>query len=119
MKIEMRGHGMELSRELREHVEQRFRYALDRFGERLRRVRVLLEDVNGPRGGEDVHCTIRVTVQGQPELVLREVQDDPFAAIARAADRVSHAIARRLERLHRRRRGRDRRVAVDPYLYQG
>ena len=103
MKFEIRARGLSLSRALKEHAERHFRFALDRFGERVRRVHVVVEDVNGPRGGEDIHCKVTADLTTPGGLILREVSTNPFAAVARAADRLAHGVGRRVERLTRRR----------------
>jgi len=114
MKIGIRTRGLELTRDLHEHVERRLRFGMARFGARLRRVYVQLVDVNGPRGGLDTECTLRVELAHGSEVVIRELHRDAFSAVARASDRLSHAVSRRLERLNARRRGR-RGVAERPW----
>ena len=106
MRIETLTHGVELTPALEEHIDRRLRFALTRFGGQLRQVHLTLADVNGPRGGKDIHCKIRVDLDGRSDLVVREVQADPFAAVARAAERTSHALSRGMDRIHDRRRGR-------------
>jgi ribosome-associated translation inhibitor RaiA len=106
MRIDMRAHGVELDESLVTHIERKLRFALGRFTKEVRRVHVLVRDENGPKGGYDILCKVRAELSSQGELVIREVDTDPFSAVGRAAGRASHAIARRLERLRGRRRGR-------------
>ena len=106
MKIEIRAEGVELSKRLASHIERRARFALTRFRERLGRVHVLIADTNGPRGGVDIHCKVRAEVSGVGQLVIRELHHDPFAAVSKATERISHAVARRVKRGSARRRGR-------------
>ncbi|MEZ5980625.1 MAG: HPF/RaiA family ribosome-associated protein, partial [Planctomycetota bacterium] len=73
---------------------------------KVRRVVVQLTDVNGPRGGRDVRCTIRARLTTGGELVVQELHDSPFSAAAGASDRMARGLARRIERLHQRWRGR-------------
>jgi len=104
--IELRAKGgIRLNPALRTHVERRLRFALDRLARRVRSVRVLLEDVNGPRGGDDVRCLVLARISGGGHVVVQETRRDPFAAVARASDRIGHGLARRLGRLRKRRRG--------------
>jgi len=106
MKLELRADGVDLTPDLRAYVERRLRFGLTRFGRRVRRVHVLLTDVNGPRGGDDILCKIRVDLAGHRELVVRQVHEDAFGAAARATERAAHGVSRRLEHLQARRRGR-------------
>jgi ribosome-associated translation inhibitor RaiA len=106
MKLELRTRGVELTEQLRNHVELRLRFALTRFGERLSRVYVLIADVNGPKGGRDIQCKVRAELASHGEVLIREVNEDPFAAVARATDRAAFAVSRQLKRITARRRGR-------------
>ena len=114
MNLEIRARGVELSDDLKEHIDRSFRFAITRFGERIQRVRVVLHDVNGPRGGEDIHCKVRVNLVGPGEVIVDEISLDPFVAVARASERVSQSIARRLARKNARRRGRVRHLRPKP-----
>jgi len=98
MKIEIRGTGMKVTGALREHVIRRLRFAVSRFGPRLRRIEVRLDDVNGPRGGIDKRCRVAVGVRSGSAIVVEEADADMYAAISRAADRTGRAVARRIER---------------------
>jgi putative sigma-54 modulation protein len=96
MKIQIRARHIELTETLRAHVERRLAFALGRFGTRVGRVVVRFSDINGHRGGVDKRCQIEV---GQHPRVRAEVtHSDPYAAVDLAAERVSRAFARALER---------------------
>ncbi len=62
-----------------------------------------LSDENGPRGGEDKRCRVRVGVDGPQDVVVEDVESDLYIAIDRAADRAGRVVARRLERQRTRR----------------
>lgn len=89
MEIHLLAKQFPLTPALRKHVERRLRsgllFARDRIGD----VVVRLGDVNGPRGGQDMLCQILVALPGQPSVVVRDVQDDLYTAIDRAARRVA------------------------------
>ncbi len=102
MKLETLSRRTPLDDELEHHVERRLRFALTRFGRRVRRVSVLVEDVNVPEGGTDVHCTVRVELSSNGVVAVHEANEDAFTAVTRAAERASRAIARRRGRPRRR-----------------
>ena len=79
------------------------RFALGRFGDRVRTVRVSLMDQNGPRGGLDKRCRIEVDGGREPEVVTEETHADLHAAINRATERTGRSFARALERVKERR----------------
>lgn len=88
----------DISAALRQHVERRFQFALDRFAARIERVDIRLEDVNGPRGGVDRRCRVdlvgrrswRIHVEGSG-ATFEEAVD---AAAARAARSVGRLLTR-------------------------
>jgi ribosome-associated translation inhibitor RaiA len=82
-----------------EHVRRRLGFALDRFSPRLLAVAVRVDDLNGPRGGSDKLCRIRVRLRGTNEVLAEDRSPDVFAALDRAADRVRFAVARAVERM--------------------
>jgi ribosome-associated translation inhibitor RaiA len=104
VKLQLHAKGVRLTDELRRHVERRARFALRRFGERVRHITVRLTDVNGPKGGTDIQCCVLAALSPSGEIVIREMHSDPFSAVSRACERARHGLARRLERLRTRRR---------------
>lgn len=98
MKIETRTRGFSLTPGLRAHVERRLELALDRHHERVGRVRVVLGDVNGPRGGDDKRCRIEIRLRGGGMVQATGVDPDAYAAIGAAAHRVARALARVADR---------------------
>ena len=95
-----------------EHLLTRLGFALDRFRPRLLAVAVRVDDLNGPRGGTDQLCRIRVHVRGAGEVVAEDRAPDLVTAADRAVDRVRYAVSRAIEKLKvRPRSGRDRRHA--------
>lgn len=85
-------------------VERRIRIALGRFTNHIRQADVTLADVNGPRGGADQLCRLRVSIPNAPAVVIETTGSDPLAAVGdagdRAARRVSETVSKRRE-LHR------------------
>ena len=79
---------------------------------------VFLEDVNGPKGGEDMAVRVRVQLRGGRTVTVRESRADLYAAITVAARRATFTVRRTLGEGRRidRRRGRSARrgALVDP-----
>lgn len=98
MKIDIRASGFELTDALREHTELRLRFSLSWAGHTVRTVTVHLSDINGPRGGKDKRCRIQIPFAGGTSSVIEDTEADLYVAIDRAADRIEHTVARRLER---------------------
>jgi len=99
MKIGIRTKGLPNDAVARERVRRRLRFALSRFADRIERVSISLEDVNGPKGGPDKRCRIRLSLSGGGDPLLAEDLDsDIFVAIDRASKRLGRSVSRRLDR---------------------
>ena len=98
MQIDIQSRGFALTDALREYAERRLRFALARVGDRIRRVRVRLADVNGPRGGIDKACSIQVTLNGLASVMTEDTEADLYLAIDRAAARTGRSVARLVAR---------------------
>ena len=81
-----------------EFVERRLRFALSRFGSKVRNVSVVLSDENRPRGGIDKACRIIVEVNRSRDVIVTDQDAEVKVCIARAAERVGRAVARSIER---------------------
>lgn len=81
-----------------ETIERRVRFALGRFAHRIRRAEVILADVNGPRGGRDKHCTVRVMLTALPPVVVEVTDVEPMAAVSRAVERAARHMRDNLNR---------------------
>ena len=97
-KLSIRSNLIELTHDLREIVERRIFFALSRFGPRIDRVSVLLEDVSGSRPSDVQRCRIVIKPQRGDELTVTATDADLHAAISFAADRAGRALQRELER---------------------
>jgi ribosomal subunit interface protein len=94
----------QLSDDLRQYVDRRLGLALDRFDHRIERVQVRLEDVNGPRGGVDKHCRIRVVGRPSWRIQAEGTGTSFYDAIDAATARARRSIGSLLRRLAERHR---------------
>jgi len=97
MTLRLSARGVELSAELKDYVTRRVHFSLARFAGRIRTLSVRLADVNGPRGGVDKRCDVRVDAGLRQEVIVRERQATIHAAVAFAMDRAERAVRRRLK----------------------
>lgn len=100
MQFEIRGKDIYLTGTLRKHVERRLGFALGRFAGRIRRVRVSLDDLNGPKGGMDKSCRLTISVAPSATIVMEDRDSNVYVAIDRLADKAGRCIGRRLKRPH-------------------
>lgn len=98
MIIDLQARDFQLTDPLRQQIRQKLKAVLNRFGEKIHRVRVVLSDINGPKGGNDKRCVIKVKVNNHKTLVVDEVTDNIHESINRCARRVKHAITKTVSR---------------------
>lgn len=101
MQVMMVADEFALTPSLRDHLERRLRSAFSPVRNKIRSVAVRLRDLNGPRGGRDMLCQVSVTMPGQPEVVVREVQEDMYGAIDLAVKRAAYRAVRIMSRKRR------------------
>lgn len=106
MHIELKFRGLTPTNELRAHVSRRLEFALDRFADDLRRVSVLIADLNGPRGGIDKRCRIELVSSRCGSIIVHRDSGDVLAAVDEASDLARRTLSRELAaaRSHRRTR---------------
>ena len=99
MHIDIQARGFHLTPSILGMVQQRIISMLRARHEGIKRIVVRLGDINGPRGGEDKSCRIRISMPGNRDIFVEEVKSDLYSAIFRAAERANTALTRRISRL--------------------
>ena len=116
MRVDIRTNGLELTDALRDHTERRLAFALDRSHHHVRGVIVRLTDINGPRGGIDKRCQIRIPLPRRGGVVIEETHPDLYIAIDRATHRVGNTLGRHLARHRQQATPRTPRPHNDPAM---
>ena len=98
MKLTIRTRHLHLTPELQEQLRRRLSFALGRMATAIRAVDVTITDINGPKGGADKQCRVRVRGPGLPGIVIEHVGVDTLATVAVAADRAERVVLRALAR---------------------
>ncbi|HET9697681.1 MAG TPA: HPF/RaiA family ribosome-associated protein [Terriglobales bacterium] len=97
MKLRLVARGVELTAELKDYVTRRVHFALGRFAGKINSVSVRLSDLNGPRGGIDKSCDIRVDVGFPQAVIVCERHHNIHAAVAFAVEKADRAVKRQLD----------------------
>ncbi len=108
MQIEICGRGPNISDRLRKHIERRVHFALQRFEQHIRTLRVRCRDLNGPRGGIDKSCQLTISLSPAATMVMENRSGSAYAAVNRVVDKAAISIARRIKRSDER--GKDERI---------
>jgi CBS domain-containing protein/ribosome-associated translation inhibitor RaiA len=96
--VHIRAMGIQVSPEDREYMRGKLDRRLAKFSDSIERVSVRVRDVNGPRGGVDRECQIKVVVAGLPSVVFEAQDADLRAAADAALTGVQRALRRTVER---------------------
>jgi ribosome-associated translation inhibitor RaiA len=99
MKIDIRSRSLKLTEVLNDYIHRRVLFALGRFTRRLQSVRIMLKDLNGPKGGVDKHCKVMVSIVPSFNVIIEESDADLQTAINRALERAGHTVARRIDQM--------------------
>lgn len=89
----------ELTESIRAEVESEI---APRFGDRLRRVEVYLQDTNADKGGIDIRCSVEVHLAGRPAAVAEDRSADVDVAVTGAICKVLRVLEHHLGREHDR-----------------
>ena len=90
--------GLRLDDEDRDHIRRRLGEKFARYARSIERISVRLRDVNGPRGGVDVRCRIKVVVSGLPSVVVEEQAAAFRPALTAALSAAERAVRKALQR---------------------
>ncbi|HVH43411.1 MAG TPA: HPF/RaiA family ribosome-associated protein [Labilithrix sp.] len=93
--------GVELDAAEKKRVRERLGRKLERFGPDITRAVVRFEDVNGPRGGVDTVCRIKLSVSGMDHLLVEARSTDARAAFREASNAIQKMVVRAMDRLGR------------------
>jgi len=108
MQLRIQGRHLLLTDALHDYTSRRVRFALNRIAHRVKQVFVRFTNVNGPRGGEDKKCQVRVVLASGRALVLEGRDASAYRAIDRTIDRAKRTVKDELDRRRDHRRDRRR-----------
>lgn len=100
MQVDIRTQGIHLTEDLREHAMRRLAFSLHWARFDASKVSMRLSDINGPRGGNDKRCQVRISLPRVKTVVIEDIDADIHIAIDRAIDRAGRSVTRYLERAH-------------------
>jgi hypothetical protein len=107
----LRVDGASLTDEDRAEIRRRTRTVFGRYGAVVERVTVRIRDVNGPRGGVDIECRIKVVLSGLPSVIAErrttKLETAFNGALTAARSSVTLALRRRRMRPLKAKRTRD------------
>lgn len=83
---------------VRETAVRRVATKLSRFENSIDEVKLMLKDINGPRGGVDTECLVSVRLRHMPDVIIQERAESIGKALYNALERAVRNVAKSLER---------------------
>jgi|SRR5687767_6501664 len=84
----------EIAPQLRDYTERRLAFAVRRFQQQIRNLRVRLVDLNGPKRGIDARCSVAAELTDGRQVFVAATTAWPFSSVTEAASRLSEALRR-------------------------
>jgi putative sigma-54 modulation protein len=104
MDVTVETHHVKLPPNNRASLAARIAGAFARFSHHVTGLRVTLKDINGPRGGRDKECVVRVDLSGGGQVVVVDRGARMGAAMLRSVRRAKLLVAGEIKRRRRRNR---------------
>ncbi|MDM7860650.1 HPF/RaiA family ribosome-associated protein [Alteromonas sp. ASW11-36] len=105
MHIKINSRDFSVTPALGKFIDEKMKFALSRYSQRIRVAELTLKDINGPRGGIDKQCTIKMKLNQFKTLVVEDTSEDAYESITACCQRAK----RRIERHFNRARSQSRR----------
>jgi ribosome-associated translation inhibitor RaiA len=96
MDVIITGRGVEIDSTLKAYIRRRIDFALSRFSNKVRRIRLVVKNRSGPLGRIEKFCRIRVQLLGKRTVTVSYSDDNVHAAIAYATDQMHRVVARKI-----------------------
>lgn len=90
--------GIEMEQHHRDDIARKLGMKLGKFASSIERITVRLSDANGPKGGRDQICQVKVVLSGLPSVVVEERDSVLQNAIDRAMKATAIAVRRSVQR---------------------
>ncbi|MCA9017279.1 MAG: HPF/RaiA family ribosome-associated protein [Planctomycetaceae bacterium] len=94
-----------LTRQLKQLCERRLHYALSRFQSIIKSIEFCVSDLNGPRGGIDKLCRIRI-IHRSGQIIVNQKHEDLSVCISKIAEKAARTFSRNRARTQKVNRAR-------------
>ena len=98
MKLDINFRNLRGSGEIINQIDHRLSFAFARTRDEIESTKVIVTDINGPKGGIDKQCKVVVKPVGLKQIVVAERRANIRQAIDRCISRASHCLNRKLKR---------------------
>ncbi len=89
---------LELSSQNVSRIKQKARRMFGSVCDSVQVMKIILDDINGPKGGKDKHCRVIIHTKGIPDIVVTDNQTSVMSAVNLALTRARTALLRKVKR---------------------
>ena len=104
MKVDVPIHQVDLVNALHSYLEKRLRLKLGRHADRVRTVKLRLNDEDGATDGTATICFLAAQLVPSGEVIAMETSADLYVAVSRAVERLKKTLQRKIEKQRSARR---------------
>ncbi len=98
MKIEIKTKNVKSEIMVREYIERKVHFALDRINDRINRVTIRLEDETKDSALFDGSCRIEIELQPRGHVHVSAVGESTFDCVLKAIRKMEHAVKHDIDR---------------------
>ena len=98
MQLDIQARDFSLTDALNNHAKRRIGMVISGCDDRITRIVMRLCDTNGPRGGADKSCLLKIVLSGRPDVVVEDVEADLYDAINRVTELAQRSVKRKIAR---------------------
>jgi ribosome-associated translation inhibitor RaiA len=108
--VDVRTRGFDLTPPMYRHAIDHIAAKVAKYARVISNLTVRLQDINGPKGGIDKRCRIELTIAGFDPVIIDETDQDAYAAIDVAGERLRKVVSQVLDERRSRRRQAGRKL---------
>lgn len=98
MEITVTNLNAELSTDNISRIRQKTQRMFNRVCDSILRIKVTIDDVNGPKGGKDKHCRVVIYSNGISDVVISDNQTTVMSAVSIALSRARLSLLKKIKR---------------------
>ena len=98
MELTVTNLNIDLCHENRSLIRQKTRQTFNKVCHSVQRIKVIINDINGPKGGKDKHCRVIIYAKGMPDIIITDNQTTVMAAVNIALSRARVTLLRKVKR---------------------
>lgn len=108
--LDVRARGFDLTQGMYRHAVEHIAAKVAKHARAISDLTIRLQDVNGPKGGLDKRCRVEVHIAGFGPVIVDETDQDTYAAMDVAGERLRKVVSQVLDERRSRRRQAGRKL---------